>query len=135
MKTSKFFVLVVLIIWGSTADAQRIKGGAGFVKVGIANAPGAGSILNQIAPAGVSGFSDQFYVLGGEGYYRTGPIVLALSCWPWTATSVLKMPGHRVTTTEKGTLILATPKSVGLSIRARDIGFIPPLVLVPQLWR
>ncbi len=59
-------------------QAQRIKGGAGFVKVGVVNTNGAGGVLNQIAPAGVAGFSDQFYLLGGEAYYRTGNIILAL---------------------------------------------------------
>ncbi len=60
------------------ADDKRIKGNTGFVKVGIANASGTGTVLNQIAPAGVTGFSDQFYLLGGEGYYRTGNLMLAL---------------------------------------------------------
>lgn len=78
MKTGKILLLTILLLWTSVAAAQRIKGGAGFVKVGITNAPGAGLVLDQIAPVGVSGFSDQFYVLGGEGYYRTGNIVLAL---------------------------------------------------------
>lgn len=78
MKISKLFLLAVLTLWISVAYAQRIKGGAGFVKVGIANVPDARAVLNQIAPTGVSGFSDQFYLLGGEGYYRTGNIVLEL---------------------------------------------------------
>ena len=78
MKTTQYLALAALLTWASTADAQRIKGGAGFVKVGIANAAGAGTVLNQIAPTGVFGFSDQFYLLGGEGYYRTGNLMLAL---------------------------------------------------------
>ncbi len=63
MKTGKHLVLAVLILLVSTADAQRIKEGAGFVKVGTANAPNARSIFDQIAPVGVSGFGDQFYLL------------------------------------------------------------------------
>lgn len=78
MKTGQYLAFVALLLWASTADAQRIKGGAGFVKVGVANASGAGTVFDQLAPTGVSGFSDQFYLLGGEGYYRTGHIVLAL---------------------------------------------------------
>ena len=44
----------------------------------MANTTGAGTVLDQIAPTGVSGFSNQFYLLGGEGYYRTGNIILGL---------------------------------------------------------
>ncbi len=78
MKTLQTFAIILLILWASRIDAQRIKGGAGFVKVGVANASGAGAILDQIAPTGVSGFGDQFYLLGGEGYYRTGNLILGL---------------------------------------------------------
>ncbi len=71
-------MLVALAIGSLTANAQRVKGGAGFVKVGVANASGAGAVLDQIAPTGVSGFIDQFYLLGGESYYRTGNLILGL---------------------------------------------------------
>ena len=50
MKTGQYLALAALLLWASTADAQRVRGGAGFVKVGIANAPGAGRVFDQIAP-------------------------------------------------------------------------------------
>ena len=78
MKTYQLLTLVTLVTGSLTVNAQRIKGGAGFMKIGITNASGAGEVLNQIAPTGVSGFSDQFYMLGGEGYYRTGNLILGL---------------------------------------------------------
>lgn len=78
MKTYPFLILIASALWVSAAEAQRIKGGAGFFKFGIANTSGSGRVLDQISPAGISGFSDQFYLLGGEGYYRTGNLMLAL---------------------------------------------------------
>ncbi|MDB5241026.1 MAG: hypothetical protein JWP57_1651 [Spirosoma sp.] len=79
MKTHQLLFLIVLTLWVTTVvDAQRIKGGAGFVKVGVANTSGAGSVLDQIAPVGVAGYSDQFYLLGGRAI--TEP---ATSCLHW----------------------------------------------------
>ncbi len=78
MKTYQYLVLTVLTFGTLTANAQRIKGGAGSIKVGVANTTGAGAVLDQIALGGVSGFKDQFYLLGVEGYYRTGHIILGL---------------------------------------------------------
>ena len=78
MKTLQTLTFILFMLWDSPVNAQRIKGGAGFVKLGISNASNAGTVLNQIAPTGVSGFTDQFYLLGGEGYYRTGNLILGL---------------------------------------------------------
>lgn len=78
MKTLNFLAIILLIIWTSSVNAQRIKGGAGFFNIGVANAFNAAAVLNKIAPTGVSGFSNQFYLIGGEGYYRTGKLILGL---------------------------------------------------------
>lgn len=78
MKIYQCIALAALTLGTLTTQAQRIKGGAGFIKVGGAVTSGAGTVLDQIAPAGVSNFTDQFYLLGGEGYYRTGNLILGL---------------------------------------------------------
>ncbi|MBC8152286.1 MAG: hypothetical protein H7Z72_05185 [Bacteroidetes bacterium] len=43
-----------------------------------ASAADAGTVVSRMAPMGVSGFSDQFYLVNSEGRYRTGIIIPAL---------------------------------------------------------
>jgi hypothetical protein len=67
----KHFTLSLLaIILLSSIYAQRIEGVAGFLKAGYMHAPSSGKIFSQVAPAGITGFDDNFYAFGGEAYYR-----------------------------------------------------------------
>src|SRR3954454_6162004 len=67
----KRFTLSLLTLFMLSFNyAQRIEGVAGFLKVGYMNAPSSGKTFNQIAPAGMAGFSDNYFAFGGEGYYR-----------------------------------------------------------------
>lgn len=54
MKIFQILALILLTGWASRVDAQRIKGGAGFLKIGVANSPGAGTVLDQIAPTAMT---------------------------------------------------------------------------------
>src|SRR5205085_7094592 len=59
-------------------NAQKIRGGAGFLKLGYANSPGSATLFNKIAPENIEGFKNNFFAIGLDGYYRTGNIILGL---------------------------------------------------------
>jgi hypothetical protein len=67
-----------LLLCTNTVSAQRVRGGAGFFKGGYSYAPGSGNTFNKIAPAGINGFTNNYALIGGEGYYKGKNIVLSL---------------------------------------------------------
>lgn len=129
MKTFQTLALILLTLLASSVEAQRIKGGAGFLKVGVAHSPGAGFVLDQIAPAGVSGFGDQSYMLGAGGYYRTGNIILALD--GNVGAQSVRSSGDRY---GEGFTYLSHAKFGWIINQGHGTGFIHPLVLVWRLW-
>ena len=67
----KRFTLSFLALFSlSSIYAQRIEGVAGFLKAGYMNAPSSGKTFHQIAPAGITGFDNNYFAFGGEAYYR-----------------------------------------------------------------
>jgi hypothetical protein len=67
----KHFTLTFLsLILFSFTYAQHIEGVAGFLKAGYMHAPSSGKIFNQVAPAGITGFDDNYFAFGAEAYYR-----------------------------------------------------------------
>src|SRR3954466_8890490 len=54
----------------SSIYAQRIEGVAGSLKFGYMYAPSSGKTFNQIAPAGITGFDNNYFAFGAEAYYR-----------------------------------------------------------------
>jgi hypothetical protein len=65
-------IILCLITFFFTINliAQNTKGWAGFFKIGYANIAKTGTTLDEIAPEGISGFTNNFVTLGAEGYYR-----------------------------------------------------------------
>ena len=66
----RFILSFLALVFLSSIYAQRIEGVAGFLKAGYMYAPSSGKIFNQIAPAGITGFDDNYFAFGGEAYYR-----------------------------------------------------------------
>ena len=67
----KHFTLFFLVLFFlSSINAQRIEGVAGSLKFGYMHAPSSGNTLNKIAPAGITGFDDNYFTFGAEAYYR-----------------------------------------------------------------
>src|SRR3954453_3642168 len=66
--------LITLLFLGlfflPSVNAQRIEGMASFLKVEYMHAPSSGKIFNQVAPAGITGFDDNYFAFGAEAYYR-----------------------------------------------------------------
>src|SRR3954470_1446133 len=67
-KRFTLFFLALLLL--SSIYAQRIEGVAGSLKFGYMHAPSSGKTFNQIAPAGITGFEDNYFAFGAEAYYR-----------------------------------------------------------------
>jgi hypothetical protein len=78
MKAKILFVMILAFATSAGVQAQTFKGGAGFLKVGYANHTGSALVLNEITPEGMTGFSNSFYGVGAEGYFRTGRAIIAL---------------------------------------------------------
>src|SRR4051794_27042213 len=67
----KHFTLSFLALFFlSSIYAQRIEGVAGFLKAGYMYAPSSAKVFNQIAPAGIAGFNNNYFAFGAEAYYR-----------------------------------------------------------------
>jgi len=62
------------------ANAQ-LKGGAGFFKTGYLYAPGAANILKKIAPESSLRFTNNYLIMGVEGYYRNGKNIIGLEAY------------------------------------------------------
>jgi hypothetical protein len=77
MKRSIFFLLFILLI-AQDATAQKIKGAAGFVKLGYGYSPKSDAAFAQIAPQGMNKFTNNYALFGLEGYIRTGQLIIGL---------------------------------------------------------
>lgn len=76
MKTKIFLLAFTAFI--NAANAQRVIGGASFVKLGYICAPGSGSTFTKIAPRGISGFTNNYASFGAEGFFRASNAIIGL---------------------------------------------------------
>jgi hypothetical protein len=69
MKT-QFYTIFILLMLAGAVEAQEIKGIAGFIQSGYMNAPNAAKAFNQVFPQNSSGFANNYFLIGAEGFYR-----------------------------------------------------------------
>ncbi len=79
MKSKIITIAFVLVAAISITNAQqRVRGGSAFVKLGYTGAPRSATTFTKIAPAGISGFTNNYVAIGAEGYFRIGKAILGL---------------------------------------------------------
>jgi hypothetical protein len=68
---NKFYSVFIMLMIASiiSVEAQKLEGAAGFIQSGYLNAPNA-KTLNQVYPENVSGFGNDYFLFGAEGFYR-----------------------------------------------------------------
>ncbi len=65
-----FTLLIAVFFTGAFLFAQqKIEGVAAFVKTGYMYAPASGKTFNQVAPASIRGFDDNYFLFGAEVCY------------------------------------------------------------------
>src|SRR5688500_16554756 len=78
----KFFcmrwLIILLFAINSFNAAGQTKGIALFLRDGYTYAPGAKQVPHQITPHMITGFSNDFTILGLEGYYRQNKWIIGL---------------------------------------------------------
>ncbi len=77
MKT-RILLFGVMMVITSVGYAQRIKGFAGFAKIGYSGAPGSASTFSKVITTGPDGLTNDYFAFGGDAYYRTGKIIIGL---------------------------------------------------------
>ena len=74
----KNIIVLVLLTVGYLHTSAQTKGIAVFLRGGYTYAPGAKKILAEIAPFELSGFTNNFTLMGLEGYYRNVNLLLGI---------------------------------------------------------
>lgn len=72
----KNIIYTIVLVMSITMAHAQLKGGAGFFKTGYLYAPGSSNILKNLSPAGRLGYSNSYFIMGVEAYYRKGNNIL-----------------------------------------------------------
>ena len=74
----KRMITLMLMIAGFLQASPQTKGIGVFLRGGYTYAPDAENILAEIAPYDITGFTNNFFLMGLEGYYRHGKLIMGL---------------------------------------------------------
>ena len=67
----KSYSVFIALLVANIIAAQKIEGVAGFIQLGYLVAPNT-KTFNQIYPSNVPGFANNYFLIGAEGFYRSG---------------------------------------------------------------
>jgi len=66
------YLFAIAFMCSGIINAQKIQGIAGFIQSGYMNAPNAAKAFYQVYPDNPSGFANNYFLIGAEGFYRQG---------------------------------------------------------------